>query len=66
MLDNRIFYSERDLDAMGLPTRVTRWRMRRDGTFPNPVQISKGRKAYPALAIKEWIAEKMGGNDHAK
>ncbi|WP_026481048.1 AlpA family transcriptional regulator [Ahrensia sp. 13_GOM-1096m] len=65
MLNERIFYSDRDLDAMGLPTRVTRWRMRRSGDFPNPVEISKGRKAYPAEAIKKWIAERMEGYSHA-
>lgn len=64
MFPDRVFYSERDLDALGLPCRTTRWRMRREGKFPEPIQISQGRKAYPAKAIADWIEERMEV-DHA-
>ena len=56
----RVFYSENDLDALGILSRPTRWRLRQTGEFPAPVRISKGRVAYPADAIKKWIAEHGG------
>jgi len=31
--------------------------MRREGTFPDPVHISKGRVGYPAKLIDEWIEQ---------
>ncbi len=49
------FYSEKQLDKITSLSRMTRWRMRRLGTFPNPVHISAGRVGYPAKAIDEWI-----------
>ncbi len=40
------FYSEKQLDKITSLSRMTRWRMRRLGTFPNPVHISAGRVGY--------------------
>ncbi len=37
------FYSDKQLDIITSLSRATRWRMRRKGTFPNPVHLSKGR-----------------------
>lgn len=52
------FYSEHDLDEKGIASRATRWRMRQVGEFPNPVNISRGRVAYPAEVIEKWIADR--------
>lgn len=50
----RLAYSERDLDALGVLSRKTRWRMRRDQTFPEPV-VAGGRKLYKATDILAWL-----------
>ena len=55
------FYSDRQLDAVTSLSRATRWRMRREGTFPNPVHISKGRVGYPKTTIDDWIASRIEG-----
>lgn len=55
------FYSEKQLDHLTQLSRVTRWRMRQSGEFPNPVRISSGRVAYPAILIDRWVSEKSGG-----
>ncbi|MFK5977363.1 MAG: hypothetical protein QM488_00560 [Rhizobiaceae bacterium] len=46
-MSDKAFYSEHDLDAKGILSRATRWRMRQVGEFPEPVKISRGRVAYP-------------------
>jgi predicted DNA-binding transcriptional regulator AlpA len=50
----RLAYSERDLDALGILSRKTRWRMRRAGTFPQPA-VAGGRKLYRATDILQWL-----------
>ena len=50
----QLAYSERDLTANGILSRKTRWRMRRAGTFPQPVTAG-GRKLYRAVDIIEWL-----------
>jgi prophage regulatory protein len=40
-------------------SRVVRWRMVRNGSFPAPVPISPGRVAWPESAINRWIAERI-------
>jgi len=55
------FYSDRQLDEVTSLSRATRWRMRREGTFPNPVHISRGRVGYPKSLIDEWIASRLEG-----
>jgi len=52
----RLAYSERDLDTAGILSRKTRWRMRREGTFPEPVAAG-GRKLYRAEQITEWLLD---------
>ena len=52
----RLAYSERDLDAGGIATRKTRWRWRREGTFPEPV-VAGGRKLYRATDIERWLKD---------
>lgn len=51
----RRYYSEKQLDKITSLSRVTRWRMRRAGTFPLPVSISTGRIAYLSSDIDAWI-----------
>ena len=60
MTDSVAFYSERDLDKMGVLSRNTRYRMRLKGDFPPPVKLCAGRVAYPAKVIDNWIAERAG------
>ena len=50
----RLAYSERDLDAIGILSRKTRYRMRRAGTFPQPVEVGS-RKLYRARDVLEWF-----------
>lgn len=52
----RLAYSDRDLDAAGILSRKTRWRMRRDGLFPEPVSAG-GRKLYKAAEIHNWLED---------
>ena len=50
----RLAYSERDLDALGILSRKTRYRMRRAGKFPQPVEAGS-RKLYRARDVLEWF-----------
>lgn len=43
----------RELTGLG---RTTAWRMRREGDFPDPVPISRGRVAWRARDIAAWTA----------
>lgn len=36
-------------------SRVTRWRMEREGRYPKRVQLSPGRVGRIGSEIKEWI-----------
>lgn len=59
------FYSEKQLDELTSLSRATRWRMRRLGTFPDPVHISAGRVGYPVKAIDDWIKSCIGQTESA-
>ena len=48
------FINEADCCKITTLSRVTHYRMRRKGTFPEPVAISPGRKAYRASEIDAW------------
>ncbi len=48
------FINEADCRKITTLSRVTRYRMRREGTFPEPVAISPGRKAYRVSEIDAW------------
>ena len=52
----RIFYSEVDLDELGLLSRKTRYRLRREGRFPEPKQIG-GRRLYLVTEILEFAQD---------
>jgi prophage regulatory protein len=39
-------------------SKVTLWRMRRDGLMPQPIQLSKGRIGWTVATIEAWLAER--------
>lgn len=41
-------------------SRTTLFRLVQNGEFPEPIQLTKRRKAYNAAAVDQWIAEKLG------
>lgn len=49
-------YSERDLDAHGVLSRKTRWRLRRAGKFPQPREVGS-RNLYVGDEIREWLKD---------
>jgi prophage regulatory protein len=53
------FYSEAELDAITSLSRVTRWRLRRQGKFPSSVELSPGRNGTPKAAVHRWIEERL-------
>ena len=59
----RLAYSDRDLDDLGILSRKTRWRWRRDGTFPEPSRCG-GRNLYRASDVRLWL--KLGPEEWAK
>lgn len=58
-----LVYSERDLDTHGVLSRKTRWRLRREGRFPEPREIG-GRKLYVGAEIRAWIEDPEGWASH--
>lgn len=52
--NDRLAYSEADLDRLGVLSRTSRWRLRRRGEFPEPVAAG-GRKLYRAQDIHSWL-----------
>ena len=52
----RLGYGEGELDSAGLYSRKTRYRMRRAGTFPEPVAAG-GRNLYRAADIHRWLED---------
>ena len=53
---DRLVFSERDLDAHGVLSRKTRWRLRREGRFPEP-RVIGGRKPYVGAEIRAWLED---------
>ena len=41
----------------------TIWRMRRAGTFPQPVQISPGLVGWVRTEIDQWVADRIADRD---
>ena len=52
--------SQRDVIRITGLSRTTLWRLRADGQFPEPVQISPGRKAFFSDDIAAWLDSKKG------
>ena len=44
----------RDLEKMGIASRITIWRWVRDGKFPVPFDLN-GHPAWLARTVDEWI-----------
>ena len=52
-------YGERDLDAHNILSRKTRWRLRKEGRFPEPRQVG-ARKLYVGEEIRDWLNDPEG------
>jgi predicted DNA-binding transcriptional regulator AlpA len=52
----RLLYSDHDLDRAGLLSRKSRWRLRREGRFPEPVKVGS-RRLYRAEDIHRWCED---------
>jgi hypothetical protein len=57
--NGQLVFSERDLDAHGVLSRKTRWRLRREGRFPEPREIGN-RKLYVGAEIRAWLDDPEG------
>ncbi len=56
-LDTKILLSRKDLAALGIhqsASTLARWEQR--GTFPRRVFLSKASVAWPAAAVRQWLA----------
>lgn len=53
------FFSARQVEEITSLSRVTIWRLRRSGTFPQPVNLCGSRVGYPRAAVLDWIAGRM-------
>lgn len=52
----RLAYSDTDLDELGVLSRSSRYRLRRQGKFPEPVTAG-GRNLYRATDIHAWLED---------
>ncbi len=52
---NDRFISEAECREVTSLSRVTRWRMERDGTFPRRRQISPNRIGWLESEIRDWV-----------
>ena len=57
--------SEKEVQAIDGLSSPTRWRERKDGNYPEPIPISKGRKAYRENDIRAWVAAKIKAAEKA-
>ena len=46
---------EKDQKLVTNLSRVTRWRLEREGKFPTQVQLSPGRRGRRGPEIRDWI-----------
>jgi predicted DNA-binding transcriptional regulator AlpA len=49
------FFTERELDRITGISRTTRWRLRRQGKFPQSVSLSARRVGTSKAKVKAWI-----------
>lgn len=56
-LQQRIMKPEEVYERLGL-SKVTVWRMRKQGEFPPPIRLSGGRVGWPEQVIADWIASR--------
>lgn len=51
-----------EVEARTSLNRVTLWRLRSRGEFPQPVRLSPGRVGYLASAVEEWVAARAAAS----
>ncbi len=57
-MDNAFcFYSIREVEKMTTLSRTTLWRRVKEKAFPQPVQLSPGRKAWKRVEVENWIKQ---------
>ncbi|WP_423228321.1 helix-turn-helix transcriptional regulator [Rhizobium tumorigenes] len=61
---DRAFYSSREVETLTTLSRVTIWRLRRDGMFPPLRTISPGKKGYSISEIQRWIGLMLSGQSY--
>ena len=49
-------YSPRDVQQRTTLSGTTIWRLRQQRKFPEPVELSPGRKGYRQSDIEQWLA----------
>lgn len=55
---------EDEVDSITGLSRVTRWRLSKQGKFPQPVKLGEGRlKRYVASEIADWVNQQIAGRD---
>ena len=55
------FIRSREVVEMIGVSRTTLWRMVREGSFPRPVQISKGNLGYLLETVEAWMRARVHG-----
>jgi len=51
--------ADKDLDQLVPLSRTTRWRMRKEGQFPQPVRV-RGRSLYRVADVQKWLTDPRG------
>jgi prophage regulatory protein len=53
-----------DLRGLGIQfSRVTLWRLVREGKFPRPLKVSEQRNAWIAEEVETWISARAAERD---
>jgi predicted DNA-binding transcriptional regulator AlpA len=48
------------LQLGGIST-ATFYRIMADGTFPRPIAVTEGRRAWPLSTVQDWIKQRIAG-----
>ena len=59
------FYREADILALIGASKATLWRWRRDGSFPQPVELGPNTVAWRREDVEAWIASRPSVADAA-
>jgi prophage regulatory protein len=59
------FYDKKTVTNLTTLSTTTLWRRVREGTFPAPIVISKGRVAWDRGAVDKWIRDKVAAAGRA-
>jgi predicted DNA-binding transcriptional regulator AlpA len=57
------FYDKDTVMNLTTLSGTTIWRSIKEGTFPAAVQISRGRVAWPRLAVDQWLEAKASAGE---